>query len=158
MWRLRGMAAWFWGYEMHTHYVAAFAVLCIAGATAGQIASETPSAGPVTAARKPEQINVREAPYGAKGDGAADDTAAFARAVSALNAAGGGALYIPAGTYMLNSATLARMANHAYLITANNVTIKGDGAGRTKIQLTETGECGFLLGRNIDDFQIQDLT
>lgn len=37
--------------------------------------------------------------YGAKGDGKTDDTAAFAKAVTACNAAGGGHVTVPAGTY-----------------------------------------------------------
>jgi hypothetical protein len=144
---------------MRMYHIAAFTVLCIAGAAADQTVSQTPLTSPVAAAaQKSRQIDVREAPYGAKGDGVTDDTAAFTSAVSAVNAARGGTLYIPAGTYLLNSATLAAMQNHAYWIAADDVTIKGDGAGQTRIQLTGTGECGFLLGRNINDFRIQDLT
>ncbi|MBV9615127.1 MAG: hypothetical protein JO031_06715, partial [Ktedonobacteraceae bacterium] len=37
--------------------------------------------------------------YGAKGDGHADNTAAFKNAISACNAAGGGHVIVPAGTY-----------------------------------------------------------
>jgi hypothetical protein len=144
---------------MRTCMIAAVIVLGIANVTVGQIASQTPLTGPATpVAQKQRQIDVREAPYGATGDGAADDTAAFTSAISAINTAGGGTLYVPRGTYLLNSATLAALPNHAYLISADGVTIKGDGYGQTKIQLTGTGECGFLLGRNINDFRIQDLT
>ncbi|RTE08370.1 OmpL47-type beta-barrel domain-containing protein [Paenibacillus whitsoniae] len=41
--------------------------------------------------------NVRD--FGATGDGITDDMAAFDQAVNALNAYGGGVLYMPAGTY-----------------------------------------------------------
>ncbi|HZR40571.1 MAG TPA: glycosyl hydrolase family 28-related protein, partial [Ktedonobacteraceae bacterium] len=37
--------------------------------------------------------------YGAKGDGKTDNTAAFAKAIAACNAAGGGHVVVPAGTY-----------------------------------------------------------
>jgi hypothetical protein len=44
--------------------------------------------------------------YGAKGDGATDDTAAINAAIAALNAAtNGGVLYFPASTYLVTSAT-----------------------------------------------------
>ena len=144
---------------MHTFRVVVFTVLCIAGVAVGQIAPDTQSTSPATSiARKQVRIDVREAPYSATGDGVADDTAAFTGAISAINTAGGGTLYIPRGTYLLSSATLAVASNHALSITADNVTIKGDGDGQTKIQLTGTGECGFLLGRSIDNFCVQDLT
>src|SRR5690348_4357840 len=42
--------------------------------------------------------NVRD--YGAVGDGVTDDHTAFQNAVNAANAAGGGSLYAPAGTYI----------------------------------------------------------
>src|SRR5581483_12432329 len=35
--------------------------------------------------------------YGAKGDGSTDNTAAFAKAIAACNAAGGGHVVVPAG-------------------------------------------------------------
>ncbi|OLB78806.1 MAG: endopolygalacturonase [Actinobacteria bacterium 13_2_20CM_2_71_6] len=38
--------------------------------------------------------------YGAKGDGTTDDTAAFAKAITACNAAGGGHVVVPSGTYL----------------------------------------------------------
>ena len=43
-------------------------------------------------------FNVRA--FGAKGDGAAKDTAAIQRAVDAANAAGGGRVVLDAGTYL----------------------------------------------------------
>lgn len=43
--------------------------------------------------------------YSATGDGTTDDTDAFQRAANALNAAGGGTLFAPAGTYRLGATT-----------------------------------------------------
>src|SRR5689334_4349494 len=39
--------------------------------------------------------------YGAKGDGAADDTPAFTKAIAAADAAGGGIVHVPAGEYRI---------------------------------------------------------
>ncbi|MBI1752394.1 MAG: right-handed parallel beta-helix repeat-containing protein [Acidobacteria bacterium] len=51
----------------------------------------------------PRVFNVREAPFGAKGDGLSDDTAALQRAVDAAGGTGGTVL-IPDGTYLVNAA------------------------------------------------------
>lgn len=48
-----------------------------------------------------DQVNVRD--FGARGDGKADDSAAFHQALAkAISVKGGGALYIPAGTYLIS--------------------------------------------------------
>ncbi len=44
-------------------------------------------------------INVRD--LGAKGDGTTNDTTAFQKAAAAINAAGGGTIYIPPGNYVV---------------------------------------------------------
>ncbi len=48
-------------------------------------------------------VNVRAAPYSAKGDGRTNDTAAITAAVNAVAAAGGGVIDLPAGTYLVDS-------------------------------------------------------
>ena len=60
--------------------------------------------------------------FGAKGDGTTDDTAAIQAAISATQAAGGGAVWFPAGTYHITD-TLN--------ITAGGVTLQGSGTGST---------------------------
>ena len=49
-------------------------------------------------------FNVRD--YGAKGDGATKDTAAIQRAIDDANAAGGGEVLLPKGTYLCGSVFL----------------------------------------------------
>ena len=57
--------------------------------------------------------------YGAVGDGSADDTAALRRALSA--ASGGGTIYFPCGTYLLNPTG----ATDGLDVEVNNVTLRG---------------------------------
>jgi polygalacturonase len=49
---------------------------------------------------------VTDPAYGAKGDGTIDDTAAFAKAIAACEAKGGGHVNVPAGTYSTGAITL----------------------------------------------------
>src|SRR2546430_6092299 len=76
----------------------------------------------------PLMINVKDAPYNAKGDGLtnpnADDTIAIAHARSDANKAGGGWLFYPPGKYVTGNQTLY-----------NNVHTFGSGKGVTTISL-----------------------
>lgn len=84
---------------------------------------DTPStASPLSAAmlndleaRKPEveylPINVRDAPYNAVGDGAADDTSAIQAALTACNAQGGGTVYLPNNDFSFTTLSFAGMSN-----------------------------------------------
>lgn len=47
-------------------------------------------------------LNVREAPFGAVGDGAADDTAAIRAALERAGRGGGGTVYLPQGVYRVS--------------------------------------------------------
>jgi parallel beta-helix repeat protein len=57
--------------------------------------------------------------YGATGDGAADDTSAFAAAISA--AANGGTVFVPPGTYIVDPSTSINITS--------NITLQGAGNG-----------------------------
>lgn len=77
----------------------------------GAIASNSSSAGL-------DWFIVTDATYGATGDGTTDDTSAINLAIAALNTAGRGVLYFPAGTYKVTGALTT--------ITAA-ATVMGDG-------------------------------
>lgn len=62
--------------------------------------------------------NIRD--FGATGNGTSDDSTAFNSAMTALNAQGGGTLYLPVGDYNLN---------HVATPMYDNITIQGEGFG-----------------------------
>ncbi|MFA5003706.1 MAG: glycosyl hydrolase family 28-related protein [Candidatus Saccharimonadales bacterium] len=64
--------------------------------------------------------------YGATGNGVTDDTAAIQAAISAVNAAGGGIVFLPKGTYMVTGISLNGV---------QHVTIQGAGARVSTIKL-----------------------
>src|SRR6266436_5711576 len=69
-------------------------------------------------------INVKLAPYNAKGDGVTDDTKAIQAALNAANP--NEVVYLPASTYLISS-TLN--------ISRPNISIRGDGPTSTIIHL-----------------------
>lgn len=81
-------------------------------------------------------VNVLD--YGAKGDGVTNDTDAFIAASNAINAAGGGELIIPRGTYIIGKQTFAGAFGKGYSYKASKVisitactspvVIRGNGA------------------------------
>jgi Bacterial Ig-like domain (group 3)/Pectate lyase superfamily protein/Dockerin type I domain len=72
--------------------------------------------------------------YGAIGDGTSDDTVAIRTALSAAEAAGGGIIYLPAGTYAVDPQASDPVAwGPIFTITASNIVFIGDGAGSTHL-------------------------
>lgn len=80
--------------------------------------------------------------FGAKGDGVTNDTAAIQAALAALQAAGGGGMYFPAGRYLVDAGTLN--------VTNVRVTIYGDGMNNTRIQAASGA--GTILTITQNDF------
>jgi hypothetical protein len=56
--------------------------------------------------------NVKDPAYGAKGDGSTDDTTAINAAITAANAAGGGIVYVPYGTYIVSNVITLKTGVH----------------------------------------------
>lgn len=76
----------------------------------------------------PTLFNVQD--FGAVGDGVTDDTAALQAAIDAAATAGGGEVYVPAGTYSLT----ADPGQSALLLKAN-VSISGEATTTTVLKL-----------------------
>ncbi len=65
--------------------------------------------------------------YGVKGDGTTDNTAAFKAAVNAVNAAGGGHLVVPAGTYVTGAIYLKSFVD-LHLNSGATLKFSGDAS------------------------------
>lgn len=87
---------------------------------------------------------------GARGDGVTDDTVALQAALNYV-AAIGGTLYIPRGTYLLNTSYASGLESRA--IGAHNLTVNGkagfriigDGIGATKLTPGNNGNLAHIL-------------
>lgn len=77
-------------------------------------------------------INVKTTTYGAVGNGTNDDTSAIQAALNAANTAGGGIVYFPPGTYLINQA-LALPAD-------GNTLLLGVGPRISKIKMATTAQ------------------
>ena len=80
-------------------------------------------------------FNVTQPPYNADKTGGSDTTLAIQSAINAAQAAGGGVVYLPAGTYSIRPQA---SNNYALLITAPNIVLRGEGAGQTFLLNTST--------------------
>lgn len=90
------------------------------------------------AAKLGEMVSVRD--YGAVGDGVADDSAAFQAAVNAH-----GTVFVPAGTYRLNSEIQIRPRRRLL------------GAGRDVAIIDARGPRAFTFNRNSGTYQVDTL-
>lgn len=86
--------------------------------------------------------------YGADPTGTADSTTAIQSAINAANTAGGGVVYVPAGTYKISSA----------LTISDHVCIKGDSRNNSLIRQSSTTADAFSwTGSNLEYVTFEDL-
>ena len=99
--------------------------------------------------------------FGAAGDGKSDDTHAFTAATEKLAAAGKGALYIPAGTYLITNSSLQKNVHNSSYVAGffvpGNTRVFGDGPGLSiikfdaKIRDQATMLMNLSIGRGGDE-------
>jgi hypothetical protein len=101
-------------------------------------------------------------PQGINGsDSSFDNRTAINNAINAANAAGGGTVYLPAGTYYV---TGTGTASDGCISLKSNVTLKGDGMGVTTIKVVDgntqaiTGVVRTPSGEKTSNVTIMDLT
>jgi len=107
-----------------------------------------------------DAINVKTQ-YGAKGDGITNDTAAINNAISYAYSKGGGTVYIPDGTYMINPLTKINMKSNVNLTLANNAILKSVSTSSSSyniIQLWQVSNVSITGGKIIGDRAIHNGT
>jgi hypothetical protein len=93
--------------------------------------------------------------YGAKGDNLSDNTHAFAMAIAAAEAAGGGVVHVPAGKYVFSA---GKTGTGGSVVIAGTSPITLEGAGRDQTYLIEAKANKGLLGVHVDHTIVQNLT
>lgn len=88
-----------------------------------------------------ETVSVKD--FGAVGDGVTDDTAAIQAALEAVDAAGGGVVLIPAGTYKAN---IVHTYDYVSLIGAGQATVIAPTSGVCLTVQGITGGAGSIIG------------
>jgi hypothetical protein len=80
--------------------------------------------------------------FGAKGDGAADDTSAIQAAIDYVASQGGGTVYIPAGTYRIMPPRdpAVGLEMNALRIRSDNVRITGEGPQLSRLVFRVSGD------------------
>lgn len=93
-----------------------------------------------------EKIYYNAKIHGAKGDGVTDDSPALNALVQTVHDAGGGTIWLPKGTYMLDSP----------IIWASNVSLRGEGIGISVLKTRQAAGVGegfaAIRGRKVTHF------
>lgn len=95
----------------------------------------------------PGYYNVKDPTYGAKGDGSTDDTAAIQATITAANAAGGGVVFFPPGSYRTTAA----------LTLSDKVSLLGSGMFASRIRIDHATANGVSVASATDNQYIRDL-
>lgn len=104
----------------------------------------------VSASPTPDGVyNVKA--YGAVGNGTTDDRAAINAAITAANAAGGGTVYMPPGTYLVTAATHPNPSQTglAGIVNRTSVSLVGAGQSSTIIKLADNQDSADTTGVQI---------
>lgn len=103
---------------------------------AAGIVGDLPYSGRTMVAKLGDTVSVKD--YGAVGDGTTDDKSAIQAAINAVQAAGGGEVFFPEGTYLITGGITGGWTGYSdrdgLIITANNVTLTGAGPGSILLQ------------------------
>lgn len=94
--------------------------------------------------------------FGAVGDGVNDDTAEIQACIDAVNTAGGGMVFFPAGTYLI-SANITGYGNIEYFGVGAASILKLGGGATTLTGLTFTGSVGTAVNLTADSLLV-DIT
>jgi len=97
-------------------------------------------------------VNVRDAPYAARGDGIADDTHAIQRALDAV-AGTGGTVLVPAGTYLIDPTASSSGGNHG-LSPGGNTTLQLSQGAVLKAIGTSAGTYAVVQVHGVSDVNI----
>lgn len=93
-------------------------------------------------------FNVKSGASGALGDGTTNDQAAFQAAVDAANAAGGGVVFVPPGTYKLSTPVTIK----------TGVTLRGSGVDVTILKSGANNQNVVVFNSSSSSMSLQDLT
>lgn len=99
-------------------------------------------------------FNVKDTAYGAVGDGATDDTSAIQAAITAANAAGGGTVFFPSGSYRHTSALSLPPAVSLLGVGPQGSALQIDHATANSITASSAGTYqGLVAGLRIEPLQ-----
>lgn len=138
----------------------------LGAASTAQIADGAVTVAKLEASLQARFVNVKDAPYGAVGDGVTNDTPSIMLAIAALKALGGGVLRIPKGVYKLNKTVNGYAigqyevgTNYALYVDFSNIIIEGDGMGLTVLQAgTLSTTLLFVNGAGLKNIGLRGLT
>jgi len=103
-------------------------------------------------------FNVKESPYGAAGNGSTDDTIPIQAAITAAIAAGGGTVYLPAGTYIVTD-ELTINGDGVILrgdsLTASIIKSNTNGVGTLQVGSLSTSGSGKSVGVSLRDLKFE---